>query len=276
MSSIANTDARLERVFDPISLATLNSKAEMLERLDNKYVVGAAILHHAAAELAKHFDILEIAGRRTFTYETCYFDDAGRRSYFDHHQGRRQRAKVRIRKYIDAGLCFVEVKLKDKRGATIKKRLPYDLEKFGVLDQAALAYVHSAYYDQYGLDFPCELARVIDMRYARMTLVAKSGGERMTIDNELRFFAPGSSHAVDDDHFILETKSANGNGIADRILRALHQHPTRHCSKYCTGIAVLNRETRHNRFLPVLRKLGSLPTPEILGRFAARHAGLAS
>jgi len=262
MSSIANTDAWLERVFDPISLATLNSKAEMLERLDNKYVVGAAVLRRAASELAKHFDILEIDGRRTFTYETCYFDDADWQSYFDHHQGRRRRAKVRIRKYIEAGLCFVEVKLKDKRGATIKKRLSYNTAKFGMLDEAALAYVHSAYYEQYGQEFPYELLRVIDMRYVRMTLVAKEGGERMTIDNEIRFFDPASSHAVADDHFILETKSARGNGIADRILRTLHQHPTEHCSKYCTAIAVLNHGTKHNRFLPALRKLGSAPPPQ--------------
>jgi hypothetical protein len=276
MSSIANADARLERVFNPISLATLNAKAEMLERLDNKYVVGAGILHRAAAELARHFDVLEIEGRRAFTYETCYFDNSERRSSFDHHQGRRQRAKVRIRKYVDAGLCFVEVKLKDKRGATIKKRLPYELGKFGVLDETALAYVHQVYFDQYRQEFPYELSRVLDMRYVRMTLVAKEGGERMTIDSGMRFFAPGSSHAIDDEHFILETKSANANGIADRILRAMHQHPTKHCSKYCTGIAILSQAPRHNKFLPALRKLGSVPAPQTAKAFHGRQIEVAA
>jgi hypothetical protein len=262
MSSIANTDSWLERVFDPISLDSLNAKAQMLDRLDNKYVVGVAVLRRAAAELEKYFDILEIDGRRTFTYETCYFDDVDWQSYFNHHQGRRRRAKIRIRKYVEAGLCFVEVKLKDKRGATVKKRLPYDPGKFGALDETALAYVHGVYFDQYRQDFPYELSRAIDMRYIRMTLVAKEGGERMTIDGGMRFFAPGSSHAINDDHFILETKSANGNGIADRILRTLHQHPTKHCSKYCIGIAILNRGTKHNKFLPALRKLGSVPAQQ--------------
>lgn len=259
MSSIGSTDTWLERAFDPISLAALNSKAEMLERLDNKYVVDTCVLGRAATEFAKHFDILEIDGRRSFTYETCYFDDRERQSYFDHHQGRRRRAKVRIRKYIEAGLCFVEVKLKDKRGITIKKRLPYDTAKFGHLDDAALAYIHAVYFEQYRERFPHDLSRVIDMRYERKTLVAKDGGERMTIDSALRFFDRGSSYSVDDDRFILETKSANGNGIADHILRAMHQHPTKHCSKYCTASAVLNHVARHNRFLPALRKLGSLP-----------------
>jgi hypothetical protein len=275
MSSIASASATLAPLFDPISLRALNAKAEMLERLDNKYVVDAAVLRRAAAELARHFDILEIEGRRAFTYETCYFDDADWRSYFDHHQGRRQRAKVRVRKYVEAGLCFLEVKLKDKRGATIKKRLPYDPEKFGTLDETALNYVHTVYFDQYGQEFPTDLSRVIDMRYVRMTLVAKEGGERMTIDNEMCFFAPGSSHAVDDNHFILETKSDNGNGIADTILRAMHQHPTKHCSKYCAGMAVLNQGTRHNRFLPALRKLGSVPAPHMFAGVPAPRVELA-
>ena len=57
------------------------------------------------------------------------------------------------------------------------------------------------------------------------------------------------------DMFILETKSARGNGIADKILRAEHLHPTKSCSKYCVGMAALGLVSRHNRFLPALRRL---------------------
>lgn len=266
MSIIANTDAWLEYGFQPISLAALNGKAAMLERLDNKYVVDATVLKHAAGALSEAFDMLEIDGLRAFTYETCYFDDANRRSYFDHHQGRRQRAKVRVRRYAEAGLCFLEVKLKDKRGITVKKRLNRDPEAFGVLDETALAYIDDVYQAQYGQPFSHTLTRVIDMRYRRMTLVAKQGGERMTIDCGLQFFTPDAQHTVDDGLFILETKSANGNGVADGILRALHQHPTKRCSKYCVGTALLNPGTKHNKFLPALRKLGGLPGQDVMLR----------
>lgn len=260
MSTIASTDRLLEPLFEPISLPALNAKAAMLERLDNKYVVEIATLRHAAENLAQQFDILEIDGLRSFTYETCYFDDVDRRSYFDHHQGRRRRAKVRIRRYVEAGLCFLEVKLKDKRGITIKKRFVHDMAKFGQLDAAAIGHVEDAYRDLYGMAFPNTLSRTIDMRYRRMTLVAKEGGERMTIDSGLQFFTPVATHAVDGQLFIVETKSANGNGMADRILRALHQHPTRHCSKYCMGVALLDNGLKRNRFLPALRKLGGMGT----------------
>ena len=46
--------------FDGISLEQLNSKAAMMERLDNKYIVHGSILQAAATHLAEHFDILEI------------------------------------------------------------------------------------------------------------------------------------------------------------------------------------------------------------------------
>jgi hypothetical protein len=259
MSPTIDHSPRLFGDFSPISLAALNAKAAMLERLDNKYVVRESVLREALAELTKHFDVLEIDGKRAFTYETCYFDDDGLHSYYDHHQGRRRRCKVRVRKYTDAQLCFVEVKLKDKRGITIKKRLDYTVDKYGMLDEQACAHIDSAYRNLYGEPFRHALQPVIEMRYQRVTLVAKDGGERMTIDGNLLFTCGERSRTTRPDVFIVETKSANGNGIADKILRALHQHPTSRCSKYCVGMAALEAVERHNKFLPALRKLEVVP-----------------
>lgn len=243
----------------------------MLERLDQKYVIAAPALREAVSLLAPHFEVLEIDGRREFTYETCYFDDPERRSYFDHHQGRRQRMKVRVRKYTDAKLCFVEVKLKDKRGVTVKKRIGYDIDKYGTLDAAALHHVQDSYRALYGRDFTLDLSAVIEMRYRRVTLVAKQGGERMTIDCDIEFFGGERSCTTGGDLFIAETKSANGNGIADKVLRALHQHPTKRCSKYCVGMAALQEVGRHNRFLPALRKLNAVPAARSLSAAPAHQ-----
>lgn len=263
MSTTASPEpvlAWLQDPFIPISLDALNAKAAMLERLDNKYVLHASVLRQALPALARRFAMLEIDGRRAFTYDTCYFDDAERRSFFDHQQGRRRRMKVRVRRYADAGLCFVEVKLKDKRGITVKKRLPYALERYGELDAQALAHVERSYRKLYEQDFGRALEPTLEMSYRRWTLVAHAGGERMTVDGRIRFFAAEREHATADDVFIVETKSANGNGIADKLLRALHQHPVGRCSKYCVGMSLVGAVQRHNRFLPALRKLGA-PLP---------------
>lgn len=261
--------------FRSISLEQLNAKAAMLERLDNKYVVREGVLRQAIAELAKHFDILETGGKRDFTYETCYFDDVDHRSYFDHHQGRRKRCKVRVRKYTDAQLCFVEVKLKDKRGVTVKKRLKYPLDKYGALDANAWAHIRSAYDEVYSAEFDRDLKPVVEMRYQRITLVAKQGGERMTIDRNLMFEGESRRCSIDASTFVVETKSANANGIADKILRRLHQHPTKGCSKYCIAMATLDKVKRHNKFLPALRKLSAIPGSQRLDEMLTEHSASA-
>jgi hypothetical protein len=245
--------------FEPISLKALNEKAAMLERLDNKYVVRGSVLAQAMADFDESFDVLEIDGQRAFTYRTCYFDDDERRSYYDHHQGRRQRMKVRVRHYLDASLCFVEVKLKDKRGITIKKRMPYTPERYGQLDDAAMAHVEHCHTSLYGRPFGRTLERVLEMEYRRITLVARVGGERMTIDTAIRFDGESGVQSTDEDVYIVETKSSNGNGLADAILRRLHQHPTNGCSKYCVGMSLTGSVERYNRFRPALRKLGANP-----------------
>lgn len=259
MFSIATADAGLSAPFAPIGLAALNAKADMLTRLDNKYIVTAAAMRHAISPLADRFDMLQIDDRRIFDYQTCYFDSPDLRSYFDHHQGRRKRAKIRMREYCGTDLCFVEIKLKDKRGITIKKRLRQDPAKFGRLDAEALTFLHDTYRAHYDEPLTGDLMRILDMRYRRMTLVAKSGGERMTIDGNLQFFGKMSDRALAypaaADRFILETKSCNGHGIADRILRRLQIHPTKRVSKYCVGMALTRPDIRDNRFLPALRRL---------------------
>ncbi len=257
------TPEPLFETFRPIDLPTLNAKAAMLERLDHKYVVRRPVLEAMRAELAERFDVLEIEGRRAFTYETCYFDDPERRSYHDHHQGRRQRMKVRVRRYVEAGLCFVEVKLKDRRGSTVKKRMPYDPDKYGHLDDSAMAHVRQSWEALYGRPFDRTLEPSLRMQYQRVTLVAREGGERMTIDSGIRFFGSGDERGTDADVFIVETKSAHGHGIADTILRRHHQHPTNGCSKYCVGMSVTGAVHKFNRFRPALRKLGALEAAHV-------------
>ncbi len=246
--------------FATISLEDLNSKAAMLERLDNKYIVPADRLLPAFEKFADLFDVLEINGTRAFTYATEYFDDSEAQAYHDHHQGRRKRCKVRIRNYVDAGFSYLEVKLKDLRDATVKKRLKL-ARPTQTLCAESLAFIDACHADMYGTPLGRSLIPVIGMEYERITLVAREGGERMTIDTRMTFRAANAERNAAPDMFILETKSARGNGIADKILRGEHLHPTKQCSKYCVGMAALGLVERHNRFLPALRKLQVMSQP---------------
>ncbi|HWV15392.1 MAG TPA: polyphosphate polymerase domain-containing protein [Cellvibrio sp.] len=254
----------LFELFAPISLDDLNQKASMLTRLDNKYIVRKPVLKQALPSLAKHFDILEIEQKRIFHYDTCYFDDELLSCYFNHHNGRRQRIKVRTRKYSDAGLCFIEAKIKDIRGITVKKRIACDPDRHGAIDQGARDYIANLYRDFYQKDFDLTLQPQLHMSYQRITLVAKQGHERLTLDTNIRFVKNGRVSSLAEDIFIVESKSRNGNGQADALLRSLHQHPSKGCSKYCLGLCITQGVEKINNFMPALRKLGVLAGSHIL------------
>src|SRR6056297_3052634 len=146
--------------FTPLTLDDLNTKAAMLERLDNKYILPVGRFHCALEAFSEDFDVLEIDGKRAFTYATTYYDDPALRGYYDHHQGRRKRSKVRVREYIDAGFNYLEVKLKDKRSVTVKKRLKLDHPESG-LDHRGRRFVETCHNDLYSEPFAKPLFPVI-------------------------------------------------------------------------------------------------------------------
>ena len=258
MFTSAKIDHALNR-FSAISLEQLNAKAAMLERLDNKYIVNAEIFKEFLAQTSKSFDILELAGTRSFRYETLYFDTPELSCFHDHQRGRRKRCKVRVRDYCDTNQAYLEIKLKDKRGSTVKKRMKCSRGSTTGLDEAQKCFIGYCYRDLYDEPLAMIFSPALNMAYQRMTLVAQAGGERLTIDNGLTFWAGQNKSAISDGQFVIETKSRNGNGLADQVLRGLHQHPLNRCSKYCIGMALTTPDLTCNAFKPTIRKLEITP-----------------
>ena len=244
--------------FDPISLDDLNSKAAMLNREENKYLVTSSKFIGTLADLQVDFDILTIDNNTAFTYRSTYFDTEDFLGYSHHNQGRtKRRFKVRTRHYIDSGLCFFEVKLKSKRGGTIKKRMPYSVDEYGTMNIIAQKFLEDSYSEIYDRTFKHTLNSQLEVNYTRITLVAKAGGERMTLDFNLTF-ENGTGNTPIKSFLIIETKSSNGNGIADRIFKK-HGIKSRSCSKYCLGVNLLKYNVKPNNFKPLLKLYNGLP-----------------
>ena len=86
------------------------------------------------------------------------------------------------------------------------------------------------------------------MRYRRITLVGKDTAERVTIDFDLQFAIPGGEVvAAPHGLLIVEVKSDNGRGAADRILQRAGCRPAR-CSKYCVGLNLVRPGLQYNQF----------------------------
>ncbi len=241
--------------WDHVSLAELNARAPLLDRLENKYVVPADAFAQSMDMLRNDFDVLAIDGQTTFTYETIYYDTDSLLAYRQHAQGKRRRFKIRSRRYVDSNLYFFEVKLKGSRGRTIKQRMVYDDARHGqdTLDEAATDFVRRCVEETYGEVFAERLSAQLTMRYRRLTLVGKGCPERLTVDFGLEFVGPGGVEAwAPPDTLVVEVKSQTGRGIGDTVLRSSGARGGT-CSKYCVGLNLVRPGMQYNVFKQLLR-----------------------
>lgn len=220
---------------EPVSLAQLQTTADLQTRVDRKYVVPEHLADALLTELAPALRVLEIDGARDFAYESVYFDSPDRASYLGAARGRRRRFKVRTRSYLDSGQCLLEVKTTGGRGETVKERLPYALADRARLTEAAHAFLADR-----GLPdaVRARLAPALTTRYRRATLLADDGS-RATIDSGLECASVGRTTAGLPGLVIIETKSAGRATAVDRWLWRHHARPTR-ISKFGTGLAALD------------------------------------
>lgn len=157
------------------------------------------------------------------------------------------------------------MKLKGRRGETVKERLPSLPGRHDVFGEEARTFLSEHLSTHYGTELAEEFKPTLQMRYSRLTLVSLDEAERLTVDATLSFQGMnGAATAMAPEFAIVESKSTRGRGIADRRLRTLGFRPIR-CSKYCLGIALTRDDVRGNEFLWLARRHFQ-PTPQ--NRFA--------
>jgi hypothetical protein len=244
--------AGLAAQLPPISLDDVLRGSELLTRVDRKYVVPASTMARLAAELGDRFAVLQIGNRRQFRYSSTYFDTPDLLTYRQHRQGRRLRFKIRTRTYVDSGGRWLEVKLSGAAGSTEKHRMPYDHAAADVLTSEAVDFVSDVLTSGLRVCPPGRLKPVLTTDYRRVALVDTSGSARLTCDTGLVCRDTSGRFAARHDHVLLESKSATGAALADRLLRDMGVRPVS-TSKYCLGIALLHRLPA-NRWQPVLRR----------------------
>lgn len=236
--------------YDPITLAEMDG-VQLLDRTDTKFVFSEGDLPGVLERIAPDYRCLEVNGVRGTSYRSLYFDSADDRSYFDHHNGRTFRSKVRFREYVGSGLCFLEVKRKTGRGRTDKARqkvamIPTELDA----TQAAYAEEKS------GMTGPFE-AKLWN-HFTRFTLVGRARPERLTIDHSLRFTdANGDRSLAGICIAELKQEHVDRRSPFAEAMRALGNRPSG-MSKYCIGTVLLRPDLKHNTFNEVLRKLDRL------------------
>lgn len=239
---------RLERAiaeFDPVSLDELDRRAALQRRTDQKYLLPRALFADLLDDLAPDHEALEIDGSRRFAYESVYFDTPELRCFVDHVDDRHPRFKIRTRLYVDSGKCEFEVKLSRAKGETDKHSIGHDRDQCGTLTAAGRRLVAEVT----GLDEPERLRRVLRTEFSRITLAAVDRPERVTVDLGITLtVAAGGEAELVEDHVLVESKTRDGDGRCDDLLRSRGVEPVS-LSKYRVGVGLLVRPDADERYI---------------------------
>lgn len=228
--------------FDSISLAEMD-EVKLMNRVDSKFVFSLAIFPELLSKLISHYRILEVEGKRVNQYQTLYYDTPELTLYKNHHNGKKNRYKLRSRMYVSSGIAFLEIKKKNNKGRTIKERKRID-ELEGNFSDNDHEFINSLIPGN--LSFGPKLMN----RFNRLTLVNNVDQERLTLDYSLEFHSyPGGKSSELGSIVIAEIKQekVNRNTFVMKLLKESHIRPLR-ISKYCVGTCLVNEDIKYNNF----------------------------
>jgi len=225
---------------------------KLLDRIDTKFVVHEEQLHEFLCAISQDYNLLVIDGKSLHPYETLYFDTPGFNLYKMHHNGKRNRFKLRCRKYINSGISYFEIKSKTNTRRTIKKRIRIDNIP-ETLNEQLRQYISQHTPDNYNNFVPS-----LHVYFDRLTFVNKQANERLTMDLNLRYRKNGEEKKIDK-IVIVEVKQEKHSISPFRQLMKKQRLQNNYLSKYCLGLICLIKGIKMNRFqqkINALTKLG--------------------
>ncbi len=109
---------------DRVITLEMMKSVKLMNRTDSKYVGPAARLEPLlSAAIDMGYSVQAVGEKFIAEYDTYYFDTPSCDCYLMHHNGHLTRQKLRTRLYKDSSHAFIEIKNKNNRGRTKKKRM---------------------------------------------------------------------------------------------------------------------------------------------------------
>lgn len=229
-------------------------KVKLMNRVDTKFVTTIDRLERLLRMAVDRYAIQEIEGRQMMPYTTLYYDTDDCDMFAQHQRGKKNRQKIRVRRYESSGIAFLEVKRKNNKGRTDKKRMQVQ-ERVPDLN----LYNYRSFLLQKSRYGAANLTPHLSNAFRRITLVNNAMTERLTIDFDLKFH--NEKTGVDHDMGPLVIIEVKRNGqtyspVLD-LLKQLRIHQSGF-SKYCIGMALTDSSLKRNRFNERLRYVAKL------------------
>lgn len=234
--------------FDKVTLSDLD-RVKLMNRTDKKYCLHISQLPAVLEAIKADYLLLEIHGETIFNYDNTYFDTPDNHMFLSHHNGNSNKVKIRVRKYVESNLNFLEIKLKNNKGRTIKERV--EKQEF----KPEFTSSELSFIGQTSPYLGLQLEPKIRSFFNRFTLVDKQFTERVTIDIFPGFKNPEKEILLNN-LVIIEIKQNKSSDIALIVKTLQAQKIKSHgFSKYCVGRSLLEENIKKNNFKPLLRKI---------------------
>ena len=217
-------------------------EVSFFNRKDTKFIFHIEKLLPLLENTSKHYKILTIDHKRLFRYKTLYFDTPALKFYYDHHNGKRSRFKVRFREYVDNNQTYLEIKEKNNKERTIKKRLSIDHIREN-LTQPDIDFIR-----KFVQVDPGKLNPVLLTIFSRFTLVNLNYKERITIDINLEF--EGYTRKTEFPFLVICEVKQDSMIPSSYFVSQLKVHKIfpSNLSKYSVGTVILNPVIKYNLF----------------------------
>ncbi len=237
--------------FHPITLSEMDS-VKLMDRTDTKFVFHVQELDKILSQISQHYRALEVEGTRWSPYETLYFDTPTLELYLRHHNQKLNRYKIRYRKYVNSNLHFFEIKFKNNKGRTIKKRIKENGIETEIKNNAQQLLESITGFKA------TELKPILFVNCSRATLVNTEMEERLTLDVKLQFTRNGEELNFEP-LVIAELKQSKVN-VQSPFYKLMKHYRFRSSSmsKYCFGVTQLFPDVKKNNFKPKILTLNKI------------------
>lgn len=245
----------------PISLAEMGS-VKLMNRIDTKYVVPTHLLPIILDAAKEDYFVQEIDSKRVASYDTMYYDTVTLDMYLRHHNRQLVRQKIRVRNYVDTQQTFLEVKRKNNKGRTKKKRVEvpgFDIQSDTLGISKKGTWTVEQFIAQKSNYRWAELIPHLRTKFRRITLVNKAMTERLTIDFDLAWdnVITNKSKTYDGLSIIELKQDGHIHSLMTNIMLNFRVHPMK-ISKYCIGTVLTTSGLKHNRFKTKLCRINKI------------------
>lgn len=246
--------------FEPITLAEMDN-VKLMNRIDTKFLISLDQLPYILSRAVEQYRIVEIDELRASPYSSIYFDTHDAEMYTMHHNGKLNRYKIRMRTYLSSNISFLEIKRKNNKGRTKKKRIKIPNEQFQrvSLENEGQLFINEV--SPYSYE---RLRPSLQNFFYRITLVDKAETERITVDFDLKFRPVGAqSYTGTNNLVIIEMKQdSTAKSHFRTYLNELSILP-KGMSKYCLGMILTDPRVKSNNLKKKIRYINRLTNSDL-------------